>query len=164
MLDEKWEQSFSPDVLSRGYRYYEEGCVTHVKPVSNGWEATVEGGEDYFVFVGRDFDASGCDCPYFEDRGNCKHIAAACYEIECGLLPSENKGLSAEQGPDPFEIARSLDESTRLAYLLEILENDPDWRDDIVRRFGDIDVARLKRDFLEGVRQVVRDNRPVRGG
>ena len=160
-LDENWEGFFSPAVLSRGYRYFEDGCVTRIKPVGTGWQCEVDGAERYSVFVGVDFENSSCDCPYFFDRGFCKHIAAACYEIE-ESLSFDGGSLKQSEGerekPDPVELANSLDAETLRSYLLEILKADESWQSDFVRRFGKIDPTRLRLDFLEGVRATVREH------
>ena len=160
MLVEDWEDRFSPTVLSRGYRYFEDGCVTHVKPDDEGWQCAVDGTERYSVHVRYDFDASSCDCPYFLDRGFCKHIAAACYEIE-SLREGETgewQGGRRREKPDPVGLAKSIDAETARAYLIGILEADEAWRADFVRRFGEIDATRLRLDFLDGVRAVVREH------
>ena len=33
-------------MLSRGYRYFEDGCVVHVKPNSRGWQHAFLGNDD----------------------------------------------------------------------------------------------------------------------
>ena len=52
MLDENWEDHFSPKVLSRGYRYFEDGCVARVRPNSRGWQCEVDGTERYLRIGG----------------------------------------------------------------------------------------------------------------
>ena len=164
MLDECWESYFPPRVLSRGYRYFEDGCVARVKPVSAGWECDVDGSERYNVFVGEDFESSSCDCPYFLDRGFCKHIAAACYEIEYSrsfsdaLASSGGESKDERKETDPFELVESLDAELLRSYLVEILKADETWRADFVRRFGELDSMRLRGEFLDGVRAVVREH------
>ena len=80
-----WERSFSPQILSRGRNYYQNGAVSQLTRNAKGYTAVVEGTEDYCVEVemeGSTVEFMDCDCPYAEDGNNCKHMAAVLYAIE----------------------------------------------------------------------------------
>ena len=78
-----FEITVEPKIGDRGFSYYENDAVTEVEQVEKGeFTATVEGSEEYTVFIKLDehqfvIDHS-CDCPY--DWGDvCKHEVAVLY-------------------------------------------------------------------------------------
>lgn len=162
-LREDWDNFFSPVILSRGYRYFEEGAVRSLRPEGDGWLAKVDGSQTYEVFAAPNPPDSVCTCPYFEDRGLCKHIAAACYEATYGQGVGEPEtvdeagthGTSLPQ--KPAEILSQMDGEAVRSYLKMILDADGRWRDDFLHRFADLDARRLKLDFLNGISATVRD-------
>lgn len=157
MLD-NWERDFSPAVLGRGYDYFADGCVALLNPLEDGWRATVRGSLDYDVFVNVDLNASSCSCPYFADRGLCKHIAATCYEIEHQNDLGDSDDARKMPETDPIQLLETLDEHVRMAFLKEVLQEDEHWRDAFIRRFADVGFRELEHDFMEGVNAIVRDN------
>ncbi len=170
MLDPNWESMFPPNILLRGYRYFENGQVTWLKPEKSGWNAKVEGSQEYQVFVSDDVSKSFCDCPYFFDHGFCKHIAAACYEIEFSNRMIETlaespagKSSSKRRGETPStqakasaeDILKALSSEKQLEFLLEIIRSDSHWEEVAVHRFGELDECRVKAEFVIGVEDVV---------
>ena len=81
-----FEKIVEPKIIDRGFDYYESDYVTDVDQVGKGeFCATVEGTEEYTVFIKLDKDLNitehTCDCPY--DWGNvCKHEVAVMYYIK----------------------------------------------------------------------------------
>lgn len=94
-----WKELFKNHILERGLNYYEMGFVYDLQSTEDGFEAKVEGTEDYHVEIeiqdDRVYDMT-CDCPYANDGHYCKHMAAVLYEIE----NDESPVLSSK---DPFE-------------------------------------------------------------
>lgn len=166
MLDPDWKSMFPAAVLERGLGYYLDSRVCGIRRVQDGWDAFVEGSQDYRVHIADDVFASTCDCPYFEGRGACKHIAAVCFELSVrggrsddeanvGQEDARGTGSGSAGGTssptDPFEVVDSLGEATLRSYLTSILRSDERWREDFSRRFLEIDEDRLVRDFVRGV-------------
>lgn len=86
MMD-NWKELFRAHILERGWGYYEAGAVKQVTAVECGFEAVVEGSEDYEVEIEVQDGEVGdmwCSCPYAADGNYCKHMAAVLYEIEEG--------------------------------------------------------------------------------
>lgn len=73
-------------ICDRGFDYYENDCVLEIEQVEKGeFSATVEGSEEYMVFVKLDKNLNildhACDCPY--DWGDvCKHEVAVMYYLK----------------------------------------------------------------------------------
>lgn len=158
MLVDDWEQLFSPVILSRGYDYFADDRIAQLKACPGGWEATASDSIDYSVFVDENLERVSCTCPYFADRGLCKHLAATCYEIEyrAGLDSDEDSRKRPEI--DLAELAASLDERTRFKFLLEALESNIGLKNRFIRLFADNDLSELRRDFLQGAHEIVRVN------
>lgn len=82
---DNWEKYFADAILERGQDYYDMGLVKIREYSSNYIQASVEGTIDYKVginFRDGEITAMYCDCPYFQDRDYCKHLAATLYYIE----------------------------------------------------------------------------------
>ncbi|MFH1708860.1 MAG: DEAD/DEAH box helicase [Planctomycetota bacterium] len=77
---------FSAVVRSRGRGYFTEGLVDITAGGSDAVKASVHGSQRYTVDLALKKNAlfAGCTCPYFEDRGLCKHIWATLYAAEAG--------------------------------------------------------------------------------
>ncbi len=170
-MDQDWESLFPSSILLRGYRYFENGQVTWLKQEKSGWSAKVEGSQEYQVFVADDACESFCDCPYFFDHGFCKHIAAACYQIECSnrmieALAESSAGASSsnrrgegqltQAKASAEDILKALSSEKQLEFLLEIVRSDRHWEEVAVHRFGELDVWRIKVEFVSGAEDVVR--------
>ena len=84
MILKPWKKLFSPQILSRGWEYYDAELVTIDSMDEEYIEATVEGTEPYEVTIvlenGSVRDMS-CSCPYAADGKNCKHMAAVLYTV-----------------------------------------------------------------------------------
>lgn len=80
-----WKDLFRTHILERGLNYYESGAVVSLDQTESGYNAIVEGTEDYQVEIEIQNDRVRdmfCDCPYAEDGNYCKHMAAVLYELE----------------------------------------------------------------------------------
>ena len=80
-----WRDLFQDHILARGEMYYYDGAVLELHKTEHGYQAIVEGTEDYEVEIEieeGEVCEMYCSCPYAEDGSHCKHMAAVLYEIE----------------------------------------------------------------------------------
>ena len=85
MLFQDWKNLFPKTILSRGKAYQEAGKVKKIQPTKDGFQITVRGTKTYQVHLrteGETLRDLNCTCPYAQDGRFCKHMAAACYELE----------------------------------------------------------------------------------
>ena len=81
-----FQNHIEPKIINRGFAYFQAEAVTEIEQVAKGeFSATVEGSEEYAIFVKIDEDLTivshSCDCPY--DWGNvCKHEVAVFYYLK----------------------------------------------------------------------------------
>ncbi|MDZ4197354.1 MAG: SWIM zinc finger family protein, partial [Candidatus Izemoplasmatales bacterium] len=79
----KFEQYINQDILSRGYAYFRENRVNHLKKIGRTYTAQVNGNNIYSVSIETDENSTihqaSCDCPH--DAEICKHIVAVMYMI-----------------------------------------------------------------------------------
>lgn len=81
-----WKDEFTPHVLFRGKRYYEDGRVSKIVQYGDKITAHVDGTEDYYVEIelpGGVPNSWLCTCPYAM-KAPCKHMAALMFAIEEG--------------------------------------------------------------------------------
>jgi hypothetical protein len=73
------------EATAKGLQYYKDGAISYIEEVEDGdWEASVMGTNLYSVGVNLKklkINATGCDCPAFEQNDYCKHIAAVLFAI-----------------------------------------------------------------------------------
>lgn len=94
IVDFDWSEHFTPLILGRGKKYFEEGRVSRIQRVNNTYIADVEGTYEYEVEI--TIEDGGitemlCNCPYAE-TDNCKHMSA----VLCAL---ETEGIATEELP-----------------------------------------------------------------
>lgn len=94
IVDFEWSEQFTPLILGRGKKYFEEGHVSRIQRINNTYIADVEGTYEYEVEI--TIEDGGikemlCNCPYAE-TDNCKHMAA----VLCAL---ETEDISIEELP-----------------------------------------------------------------
>lgn len=80
-----WKELFQEHILERGRNYFYEGAVTELEQTENGYQAVVEGTEDYDVEIEvqeEEIADMFCSCPYAADGNYCKHMAAVLYKID----------------------------------------------------------------------------------
>lgn len=87
-MDKSWKKLFEQKIRIRGkeYAYY---YVSDYIADENGYSATVNGSENYKVYISADYKNMSCTCPYAKDGKNCKHMAAVLYYAE--LLEKQKK-------------------------------------------------------------------------
>jgi superfamily II DNA or RNA helicase len=75
---------FSPALRERGRSYQRQGRVRLVRSSPQQVEAQVRGSQVYDVGVERTAEGWGyvCSCPAHADRGRCKHVCAAIWELK----------------------------------------------------------------------------------
>ena len=94
---DRCSREFEPQVQSRGERYFHEGRVRLGSADGETVRAAVAGSSgDYEVLLDWSDARSGivessCTCPYFEDRGLCKHIWAT-------MLAADARGVGPRAG------------------------------------------------------------------
>ena len=104
-----WKNRFTNVILQRGQRYYLYGNV-YIDHVGEDFiTATVKSdssGRIYNVeieYYGTPDDPTmWCDCPYAEDGGNCKHMAAVMYEIEAQGLHDMSRDADRTKNTVPL--------------------------------------------------------------
>ncbi len=76
---------FASRILDRGYDYYLNSRVQNVIKVDNGYVASVDGTQEYEVFIEvndqNKVKSMTCTCPYAQEGKYCKHEAAVLIEI-----------------------------------------------------------------------------------
>lgn len=145
-----WQGHFSNRILERGFNYYLMDAVSGLVKTSQGYQANVQGTEDYDVSIdlknGR-LQSMSCDCPYAESGNNCKHMAAVLYAIE-------DRGEDLEKSESPSEIEEIINqmsvEDLREA-LLSVMRNDNSIESFILTRYNhsitDDQIVSLKQAF-----------------
>ena len=125
-----FEHLFGNIILARGSDYFAEGAVSHLKREHNQIWATVQGTEDYAVYIELKDDgleSLDCSCPYFLGGHNCKHLAAVLY----ALAQEPRKDGQLEVRSDlslALEILESLQEEDILDFFGSELERNEDLR------------------------------------
>lgn len=126
-----FKSQIRPVVLQRAREYFNNGRVSKITRISDGYIATVKGTEIYDVEIyldGERIVAADCDCPY-DYGGICKHIAAVLLAIEkqrsaapsevssseTRMLISEYKS-SADQGKDEIPSSEPIHLLLKLRY------------------------------------------------
>jgi len=106
-LEERCAHEFDGKVQSRGKEYYQTGRVHVMACAIDFIMADIAGsGQPYEVLIQWELRADGlvkaeCTCPYFEDRGLCKHIWAT-------ILAADARGLGATiQGSSQLSVIQS---------------------------------------------------------
>lgn len=113
-----WEGLFAPQILERGYDYFEQGLVEGFKKTKTKVTAKVLGSEEYDVSIKIKNDTvvdADCDCPYAMDGKYCKHMAAVLYFDE---KPQQ------EDDPSVDELVSKASEKDVRDFLTKILKGD----------------------------------------
>ena len=73
-----------PHIRERGDKYVRQHRLVSLEWSENQIAYKVQGTDVYFVALSRDGEAIDftCSCPYFFDRGPCKHVWAAAVAID----------------------------------------------------------------------------------
>jgi len=143
LKSEEFEGFFEEKILERGRRYFEEDRVDDPIIIDGIVRAKVHGTATYSVEVDPERMMLRCSCPYFDDYGNCKHLAALLYRL---AEDSEVESLD--------ETIRLLEKKSKrelVALLESIMRAEPKFRYLLTGDLGDLDreVRGLKEGFLD---------------
>ncbi len=117
-------QHFDPMVRTRGQHYFNDGQVVLRDSPRNEFHAVVRGAAEYRVYLdwgsSREQLAVCCTCPYYADKGFCKHIWAAILAADAKSVGPKGRRPIDLLAMDPEDYDLSDDES----WLDEDLEDD----------------------------------------
>lgn len=117
-----WKGLFAPQILERGYDYFEEGLVEEFLETETEITAEVWGSEEYFVSIKIKDDAvigAECDCPYATDGKYCKHMAAVLYFNE-----EHQQEDDLPDDPSVDELISNASEKDVRNFLTKVLKGD----------------------------------------
>jgi len=147
-----FENEYSKTILKRGLDYYNDGCVKKVRVKDSAIGAIVEGTNSYYVSIemkGEKIVDTNCDCPYFYEHDECKHITAVLY-----YLINENIA-NQEKIPSISSILSKINEKELKKFLSDLIENDESIHDLFRRKFVDyfpkISPATYKRKIYDAI-------------
>ena len=156
-----FEEHINPDIVERGYDYYENGLVSDLENTEPGlWIAYVFGSERYTVTVNthrsiiKDWE---CDCPY--DWGPvCKHVVAVFYAIaeEIGTepIPGSDKGKKKKSQKEQLkEIYKKVDKQDLIKFLDSQFRNSMEMKHTFLAYFAEM----LDEDFLTKYAKMIRN-------
>ena len=107
-------------ILERGEEYWEDGAVENLQRTPDGWEAIVNGSEEYSVEIctdGEDIEDMYCTCPYADSGRNCKHMAAVLFAVPEYIDEPED-------GESVQDILQSMNEEELRKELQELMRKD----------------------------------------
>ena len=120
-----WQNLFMEQILDRGYEYFCKGAVRKLE-FSNGIiSAVVEGSEDYSVKIylkNEEIHHMSCSCPYAEDGGRCKHMAAVLYKWEDEDIMNLEK--YEEKYSEIEKVVNNSSEKEVKSFLIDLLKGD----------------------------------------
>lgn len=133
-----WKGLFDGHRLHRGLEYYDWGNVVELKKNELGYQAIVEGSEDYHVSIySKDYqhvDDMECDCLDFNNGFCCKHLAATLYAIDEVQNTQEDNNVSINNSIE--DIIDKLSEKEVKDYLRMIIRSDYSKANDFKFRFA----------------------------
>lgn len=159
---DNWKGLFRSHILERRFNYYETGAVAEITVNEQGFQAVVEGSEDYEVEIEiRDgaIHDMWCTCPYAEGGSYCKHMAAVLYEIEERGRKGDPAGNSAspsgekvhEANQELKDVIWEISESKIRELLLELAKSDEHLRNRILTQYtksiSEKQMIRLRREI-----------------
>lgn len=130
----KFESDYSRIILKRGLEYYQTGNVKRVVIKDGIVCAIVNGTNTYHVSLeikGDEILNTECDCPYFYEHDECKHITAVLY-----YLKKEN-AKNTDNDSSVKDILDKIDVKELKKFLKDLIENDEDIYDVFRRNFLD---------------------------
>lgn|GEM_PF-580396 len=140
---EEFEGRFKDEILERGRRYFEEDRVDDPIIVDGVVKAKVHGTTTYSVEVDLEGMEFYCSCPYFDDYGNCKHLAALLYMLA--------EDPEVESLDETIRLIEKKSKKELVALLKSILRAEPKFRHLLTGDVGDLnrEVRGLKDGFLD---------------
>ena len=106
----QWQHLFPVSILNRGREYFRKNRVRSLIQDGSTYYAAVEGSREYEVEIRLEREPGTlrgntrvaemhCDCPHAQEGNNCKHMAAALYEIAARETPD----LTQKKTTDPVK-------------------------------------------------------------
>lgn len=147
----EFEREFNSKIVQRGFDYYKQGKVKKVKIKDDYVGAIVKGTVDYHVAISLQngkIDDMDCDCPYFYDHDECKHIVAVLYYLndKMELKKDDIKG-----------ILNKINEKELKSFLEIIIKNDENIYDMFRRRFASyfpkVSAREYKRKIMNAIKE-----------
>jgi hypothetical protein len=140
---EDFEGRFKDEILERGRRYFEEDRVDDPIIVDGVVRAKVHGTTTYSVEVDLEGMEFYCSCPYFDDYGNCKHLAALLYML--------TEDPEVESLDETIRILERKSKKELVALLKSIMRAEPKFRHILTGDVSDLnrEVRGLKDGFLD---------------
>ena len=84
-----WKEGFYPVIIERGEKYFAEGRIRDHWQKEGRIYATVDGTQEYEVWIDPLIVEGGCTCPYAKGGMPCKHMAAMWIALEAGAVTWE---------------------------------------------------------------------------
>lgn len=149
-----FEDDYSKIILKRGLEYYNYGCIKNVGIKDNSIEAMVEGTNNYHVGLeikGGKVVFASCDCPYYYDHDECKHIVAVLYYLTNEKIENQKNEESTRT------ILDKINEKELKDFLENLIENEESiydlFRRKFVNYFPKISLATYKRKIEFAIRE-----------
>lgn len=149
-----FENDYSRIILKRGLEYYNYGCVKSVRIKDNSIGAIVEGTNNYHVGIeikGGKVDSANCDCPYYYDHDECKHIVAVLYYLTNEKIENQKNEESTHT------ILDKINEKELKDFLENLIENEESiydlFRRKFVNYFPKISPVAYKRKIESAIRE-----------
>lgn len=149
-----FEEDYSKIILKRGLEYYNYSCVKNVRIKDNSIGAIVEGTNNYHVGIeikGDKVASANCDCPYYYDHDECKHIVAVLYYLTNEKIDNTKNDESIRT------ILDKIDEKELKDFLENLIENEESiydlFRRKFVNYFPKISPATYKRKIESAIRE-----------
>lgn len=155
-----WRDLFQDHILARGEMYFYDGAVQELHKTEHGYQAIVEGTEDYEVEIEieeGEVCEMYCSCPYAEDGSHCKHMAAVLYEIEeqDESGPQTEEACLEQQEKELEELIEKLPERELRAFVKKLAGQDGGIRSMLLTRYAvEIDEKQMNR-LKQGVDRLV---------
>lgn len=149
-----FEREYSSTILKRGLDYYNRGCVKNVKIKDNIIGAIVEGTNNYHISIELNNDEiidTNCDCPYFYEHDECKHITAVFYYLV------NEKLVNKKETPSISSILNKINDKELKKFLGDIIDNNEGIYDLFRRKFVDyfpkVSPATYKKKIFDAIRE-----------
>lgn len=120
-----WEALFDPQIIKRGWDYYQQDVITNFHSRDGKITATVRGSKRYQVELdvqGDQLRAGSCTCPYATGDRYCKHMAAVLF------MADDLNTMGDTPQPDESVINQLLGQATEQqvkAFLAQTMRIDP---------------------------------------
>lgn len=137
-----WKNLFREQILERGLGYCQNGAVVSLEKTEFGYEATVEGSEEYeveIILFDNEIEELFCTCPHAEEGNHCKHMAAVLYQIERESREEAKMKEEKQSNPEQKlqETINYIPEKELREFLLKLARRDDSIRDRILMEYAE---------------------------